>query len=320
MLWRDLHSSPTIVSAIQHTRRALRRTDHSLPGSLQIANGESTAGPSQAGPQLSQSDAAGNLSPQRNQFAIIERGIPTDVRQSIPAAFDSSAIPGESSANDNVALGPENEPGFARPFAPETPLTGAACTVKRVFDLVIATTAIVVLLPLLVCTAIVVAVDSPGPILFLQRRGGRNGRCFRIAKFRTMTCMEDGVEVCQARPQDARMTRVGRVLRESSIDELPQLFNVLRGDMSIIGPRPHALVHDAMYSKLIAGYATRQSVKPGITGWAQVNGCRGETREVAAMERRVELDLEYIQHWSLRLDLKILAMTVREILRPRNAY
>ena len=135
-----------------------------------------------------------------------------------------------------------------------------------------------------------------------------------------MTCMEDGVEVCQVRRGDARVTRVGRVLRRTSIDELPQLFNVLLGDMSLVGPRPHALVHDALYSRLVKGYSVRLSVRPGITGWAQVNGCRGETPEIAAMERRIERDLEYIQRWSLRLDLRILVMTVKEMLRPKNAY
>jgi exopolysaccharide biosynthesis polyprenyl glycosylphosphotransferase len=270
--------------------------------------------------QSLQSAAAGNLSPQRDQIVVIGHGNSTEVRQSIPSAFDPSQIFGASSAKGDVVLGAVTEAGGARSFAPEVALTGAGCTIKRVFDLVVATTAIVWLLPILVVAAIAVAVDTPGPIFFLQWRGGRNGRRFRIMKFRTMTCMEDGAEVCQARQFDPRVTRIGRALRQSSIDELPQLFNVLRGDMSIVGPRPHALVHDAIYSKIIPNYAARQSVKPGITGWAQVNGCRGETREVAAMARRVERDLEYIQHWSLQFDLKILAMTVSELLRPKNTY
>ena len=131
--------------------------------------------------------------------------------------------------------------------------------------------------------------------------------------------MEDGVEVCQARSGDPRITRVGRVLRRTSVDELPQLFNVVRGDMSLVGPRPHALVHDAMYSKLIAAYVNRQAVRPGITGWAQVNGCRGETRGITAMERRIQRDLQYIRQWSLGLDMIILTRTAVEILRDKNA-
>ena len=135
-----------------------------------------------------------------------------------------------------------------------------------------------------------------------------------------MTCLEDGKDVCQARRGDARVTRVGGLLRKTSLDELPQLFNVLRGDMSMVGPRPHALVHDEIYSALISRYFDRQQVRPGITGWAQVNGCRGETRELAAMERRVRRDLEYIHDWSLRLDFIIIMKTVNELLHPKNVY
>jgi putative colanic acid biosynthesis UDP-glucose lipid carrier transferase len=197
---------------------------------------------------------------------------------------------------------------------------GPNCRTKRVFDFVVAVIAIVGLLPLFCLAAMAVMLDTRGPILFRQWRGGRNGRRFQILKFRTMSCMEDGVDVCQVRPGDARVTRVGRVLRKTSVDEFPQLFNVLRGDMSLVGPRPHALLHDTIYSELVTGYAERQSVRPGMTGWAQVNGCRGETRDIDTMERRIKRDLEYIRHWSFRLDLIILAKTVNELLRSKYAY
>ena len=214
----------------------------------------------------------------------------------------------------------ENRTSLTTRFASQSMLRGPNCAIKRIFDFVVAMIALVAVLPLLVVVAIAVTVDTRGPVFFLQSRGGRNGRPFRIVKFRTMTCLEDGVQVCQARPDDARVTRVGRELRRYSIDELPQLFNVLRGEMSLVGPRPHALVHDSIYSRLIAGYADRQLVKPGITGWAQVNGCRGETPDLTAMEKRVERDLEYIQHWSLRFDLQVIARTVREMFRPDKVY
>lgn len=197
--------------------------------------------------------------------------------------------------------------------------SGPNCRIKRLFDVVAAGVALVILFVPLVLVAIAVMIDGPGPVLFRQWRGGRDGRRFQIFKFRTMTCAEDGFDVCQARPGDARVTRVGRILRKTSIDELPQLLNVVRGDMSLVGPRPHALVHDAMYSRLITRYAYRHSVRPGMTGWAQVNGCRGETRDLMAMERRVMRDLAYIRHWTFGLDLMIMVMTVREVLHPRKA-
>jgi putative colanic acid biosynthesis UDP-glucose lipid carrier transferase len=194
------------------------------------------------------------------------------------------------------------------------------CKAKRLLDFVFALIGLVLLLPLLLVVAAAVALDSPGPVFFRQWRGGHKGRRFQIFKFRTMTCMEDGKDVCQARLGDVRVTRVGRVLRKSSLDELPQLFNVLRGEMSLVGPRPHALAHDEVYSALIRGYSDRQLVKPGITGWAQINGCRGETQDVAAMERRVRRDIEYIRHWSLWLDFVILMKTINELLRSDHAY
>jgi undecaprenyl-phosphate galactose phosphotransferase/putative colanic acid biosynthesis UDP-glucose lipid carrier transferase len=139
-------------------------------------------------------------------------------------------------------------------------------------------------------------------------------------KFRTMSVMEDGESIEQALPGDKRVTKIGRILRASSIDELPQLINVLRGDMSLVGPRPHALAHDTEFEKLLADYAFRHHVKPGMTGWAQVNGLRGATPTLEAVAKRVELDLWYINNWSLWLDLQIVFRTVFEVLRKRNAY
>jgi putative colanic acid biosynthesis UDP-glucose lipid carrier transferase len=166
-----------------------------------------------------------------------------------------------------------------------------------------------------------ICLDSRGPALFRQTRTGLNGRQFRIYKFRTMTVQEDGAVIRQATQGDARVTQIGRMLRKTSLDELPQLINVIRGEMSLVGPRPHALAHDKYYGREIPAYERRFAVKPGITGWAQVNGARGETATVADMQRRVDLDLWYVEHRSLALDLKILAWTVvAEITRRTNAY
>jgi Undecaprenyl-phosphate glucose phosphotransferase len=191
---------------------------------------------------------------------------------------------------------------------------------KRLLDVVGASLGLVVLAPLLVLTALAIKLDSPGPVLFRQRRNGFNTSPFRIYKFRTMTVMDDGVMVLQAKRDDPRVTRLGRVLRQTSIDELPQLFNVLVGDMSLVGPRPHALAHDDKYAEVLSEYAFRNHVKPGITGWAQVNGFRGETVRIEQMKARVDRDLWYINNWDLLLDLKILALTCFEVVRRRNAY
>jgi len=192
---------------------------------------------------------------------------------------------------------------------------------KRAEDLVLGTVLLVLTLPVMVAIAVAIRLDTAGPALFRQTRRGLNNRPFGILKFRTMLFVPDPeLTVLQARRFDPRVTRVGRVLRRTSLDELPQLFNVLKGEMSLVGPRPHALAHDARYAALIAGYAERHRVPPGITGWAQVNGHRGETDTLAKMQRRVEHDLAYIAHRSLRFDLKILLLTVRTIWRDRNAY
>lgn len=200
------------------------------------------------------------------------------------------------------------------------PMNAAGRTAKRAIDIFLSSIAIAFFLPLFVFIAAAIKLDSAGPILFLQTRNGYQGRSFRILKFRTMTVMEDGDVVRQASKNDARTTRVGRFLRKTSLDELPQLFNVLRGEMSLIGPRPHARAHDAAFSKLIENYEIRQHVKPGITGWAQINGLRGETQTLDLMYRRIEFDLWYARNCSLFLDLRILAGTIVEVFRPRNAY
>lgn len=190
---------------------------------------------------------------------------------------------------------------------------------KRAFDLAVAAVTLAAVLPLLALVAAAIMIDSPGPVLFRQRRSGFDQRHFTILKFRTMSNTHGDSAVVQAVPGDRRVTRVGRMLRRSSIDELPQLVNVLKGEMSLVGPRPHALAHDQQYRALIGDYAMRHHVRPGLTGWAQVNGERGETARTERMARRVGLDLWYIRHWSLLLDVQILGRTVVEVL-SLNAY
>jgi Undecaprenyl-phosphate glucose phosphotransferase len=200
------------------------------------------------------------------------------------------------------------------------PLSGVEQLSKRLVDIAGALIGLIVLTPLMLLTAIAVKIDSNGPVFFRQRRNGFNAKQFSIFKFRTMTVMEDGAAVVQAKRFDPRVTKVGRVLRRSSIDEVPQLFNVLKGDMSLVGPRPHALAHDDHYGDLLSEYAFRNHVKPGITGWAQVRGYRGETARVEQMKGRVDCDLWYINNWNLVLDLRILTLTCLELMRSRNTY
>jgi Undecaprenyl-phosphate glucose phosphotransferase len=200
------------------------------------------------------------------------------------------------------------------------PLSITERVLKRVMDIVVSSFGLLVLCPVMLFAAILIRLDSPGPILFRQVRKGINGQPFRILKFRTMSVMEDGAVVAQTTRKDTRVTRAGYWLRRASIDELPQLLNVLLGEMSIVGPRPHALAHDNEYTNLIANYSRRHHVKPGITGWAQVNGFRGGTPELAMMQRRVELDLWYIANWSLVLDFWIIVRTCFELPRARNAF
>lgn len=200
------------------------------------------------------------------------------------------------------------------------PLSGVQCFVKRTMDVLLGALALVFFLPLMVVTALAIKFDSSGPVIFRQNRKGFNGKEFVIFKFRTMTVQENGPAVVQATRDDARVTPIGRLLRSASIDELPQLWNVLRGEMSLIGPRPHALAHDNYFEGILSDYAFRHHVKPGITGWAQCNGARGETPSVEHIAERVKLDLWYINNWSLWLDFQILIKTAFEILRKRNAY
>jgi Undecaprenyl-phosphate glucose phosphotransferase len=200
------------------------------------------------------------------------------------------------------------------------PLSLAECFSKRLLDVVCCVGAIITLLPLFVIVALVIKLDSRGPVLFMQTRHGFNGRRFKIIKFRTMTVLEDGTTIRQAVRGDNRVTRLGSWLRKTSIDEIPQFLNVLKGDMSIVGPRPHALAHDNHYADLISRYAFRHHVKPGITGWAQIHGYRGETPTVRSMKERVDRDIWYVDNWSLLLDIRIILRTAIEVMRGRNAY
>jgi putative colanic acid biosynthesis UDP-glucose lipid carrier transferase len=202
----------------------------------------------------------------------------------------------------------------------ETPFYGYRGVAKRLTDIGFSTLVLVLLLPLLVVIAIMVKLSSPGPIIFKQRRYGLDGQEIAVYKFRTMQVTEDGAQIRQASKTDGRITRVGGMLRRSSMDELPQLVNVLQGRMSLVGPRPHAVAHNEEYRKLIKGYMVRHKVLPGITGLAQVNGCRGETSKLEEMEARVNYDLDYLRHWSPMLDIKILLLTVVKIFRDDKAY
>ncbi|UEP30182.1 MULTISPECIES: undecaprenyl-phosphate glucose phosphotransferase [unclassified Burkholderia] len=199
-------------------------------------------------------------------------------------------------------------------------LSSRALLHKAIFDRVFAATVLVVLAPLLLAIAAAVRLSSNGPVLFRQQRKGADGQAFTIFKFRTMRLHDAGSEVCQAARDDPRITRVGAFLRRTSLDELPQFLNVLRGEMSVVGPRPHALEHDDLYRKIVDGYIHRYRVKPGITGWAQINGLRGETDRVEKMQRRVEADLHYLRNWSFALDMRIVLATALRGWSHRNAY
>jgi undecaprenyl-phosphate galactose phosphotransferase/putative colanic acid biosynthesis UDP-glucose lipid carrier transferase len=200
------------------------------------------------------------------------------------------------------------------------PLSESQCFVKRTIDIVTAAVAAIFFSPVMALTAIAIKLDSPGPVIFRQHRNGFNGKQFVIFKFRTMTVQENGPAVSQATRNDPRVTGIGRLLRSISIDELPQLINVLKGEMSLIGPRPHALAHDNHFENVLSDYAFRHHVKPGITGWAQCNGARGATPSIEHISERVRLDLWYINNWSLWLDVQILIWTFVEVMRKRNAY
>lgn len=200
------------------------------------------------------------------------------------------------------------------------PLSLFERSLKRAFDLVVATAGLSLLAPLLVAVAIAIKLESRGPVLFWQKRHGYNNTTINVAKFRSMSVCEQEPSFVQAKPNDSRVTRVGRILRRTNIDELPQLFNVLKGDMSIVGPRPHATAHNAMFEGRILPFSRRHNIKPGITGWAQINGHRGETNTLEKMQRRVEHDLYYIDNWSFLLDIKIVLLTLFSKRAYVNAY
>jgi putative colanic acid biosysnthesis UDP-glucose lipid carrier transferase len=202
----------------------------------------------------------------------------------------------------------------------ETPLFGIDGLYKQVFDFCASALGLLLLAPVMLAIAVAVRLDSRGPVIYRQRRYGLNGQDFDVYKFRTMRVEPPGATVVQASPDDERVTRVGRFLRRTSLDELPQLFNVLKGDMSLVGPRPHAVQHNEFYRKAVKHYMLRHKVKPGLTGWAQVNGLRGKTSELALMEQRVSYDLDYIRRWSPLFDIKIMLKTLLIIARDDNAY
>jgi Undecaprenyl-phosphate glucose phosphotransferase len=202
-----------------------------------------------------------------------------------------------------------------------SPLSASSMLQKEIFDRLFAATALICLAPVMLAIAIAVKLSSRGPVLFRQKRKGADGRVFTIYKFRSMRLHTEAKgTLSQATRNDKRVTKVGAFLRRTSLDELPQFFNVLLGDMSVVGPRPHALEHDDLYQKVVAGYINRYRIKPGITGWAQINGFRGETDRIEKMERRVEHDLYYLGHWSFALDMRIIGATIVAGLVHRNAY
>jgi len=202
----------------------------------------------------------------------------------------------------------------------ESPFTGVNGLCKQVFDFVVAALIVVMIAPLLVVIAIAVKVTSPGPVLFRQHRYGLDGERILVYKFRSMSVCENGDTVTQASANDVRVTPLGAFLRRTSLDELPQFINVLQGRMSVVGPRPHAVAHNETYRKLIKGYMVRHKVRPGITGWAQVNGCRGETETLDKMKRRIDYDLEYLRKWSFLMDVRIILRTIGLMRKDPNAY
>lgn len=238
------------------------------------------------------------------------RTIPTNVRL-CPDLPDTAILPGQAS---------ETVFGVPTLTVQRRPMGGCSSIVKRMEDLVLSAVLIVLTAPLLLLIAAAIKLDSPGPVLFRQKRHGFNNNPITILKFRSMVERREEQIVMQARRDDARVTRVGQFIRRTSLDELPQLFNVLRGEMSLVGPRPHALSHNEQYAALIGDYLGRHRVQPGITGLAQVHGYRGETETLDKMQKRVAYDLAYIDNWSVLLDLKILVMTAVTVPFHSNAY
>jgi putative colanic acid biosynthesis UDP-glucose lipid carrier transferase len=202
----------------------------------------------------------------------------------------------------------------------ETPFHGVMGLVKRSSDILLALAILLMIAPVLVAIGIAVKLSSPGPVIFRQRRYGLDGQEIVVYKFRSMQVAEDGEQILQAQKNDKRTTRLGAFLRRTSLDELPQFVNVLQGRMSIVGPRPHAVAHNESYRKLIKGYMVRHKVKPGITGWAQINGFRGETETLDKMQGRIDYDLDYLRNWSLQLDLHIIFRTIKLVFSDQRAY
>lgn len=202
----------------------------------------------------------------------------------------------------------------------DSPLDGSNAIIKRIEDIVLSTLILIMISPVLLGLALAVKFTSKGPVFFKQNRYGIDGKPIKVWKFRSMNVMEDGAKVTQATKNDSRFTPIGQFIRKTSLDELPQFINVLQGQMSIVGPRPHAVAHNEEYRKLVDGYMLRHKVKPGITGWAQINGWRGETDTLDKMEKRIEFDLEYIRNWSLFFDLKIVFLTIFKGFVNKNAY
>ncbi|WP_127028992.1 undecaprenyl-phosphate glucose phosphotransferase [Candidatus Methylobacter oryzae] len=210
--------------------------------------------------------------------------------------------------------------GIALVSVYETPFYGLYGWAKQAEDFILGSLILPLIFPLMIAIAVAIKATSPGPVLFKQRRYGLNGAVVEVWKFRSMAVCEDGENIPQAQKGDKRVTALGAFLRRTSLDELPQFINVLQGSMSVVGPRPHALAHNEQYRKLIKGYMLRHKVKPGITGWAQVNGWRGETDTLDKMQKRIEYDLEYIQNWSLWFDLKIVVLTIVRGFTGKNVY
>jgi len=202
----------------------------------------------------------------------------------------------------------------------ETPMSGMNMVFKRIEDIIVSSLILLFISPVLLTISLAVKITSPGPIIFRQLRYGMDGKPIMVWKFRSMSVMENGDKVVQATKGDVRITPIGRILRSTSLDELPQFINVLKGDMSIVGPRPHAVAHNEQYRAIIQGYMLRHKVKPGITGWAQINGWRGETDTLEKMEKRVEFDLQYIRDWSIWLDLRIIFLTIFKGFVSKTAY
>jgi putative colanic acid biosynthesis UDP-glucose lipid carrier transferase len=202
----------------------------------------------------------------------------------------------------------------------DSPFQGVDGSLKRAEDLVLGILALLIAAIPMIIVAILIKSTTRGPVLFRQRRYGLGGREIGVFKFRSMTVSEDGARVVRATQNDQRVTKIGAIMRRTSIDELPQLFNVIGGSMSLVGPRPHAVAHNEQYRSLVSNYMLRHKVKPGITGWAQVNGLRGETDTTEKMQKRVEYDLYYINNWSLALDIRIMWMTVFGSRTRKNAF